>query len=395
MKNIFLLVLDSVRRDFFFDTIKNKLRELEKDFVGFNNCYSLYTSTCLSHYTIFYGDYFGKSKNENFPIQLKKNGYNIRSFCNGSIILAYPLKDSIQLNLNNQIPYRGDIINDLGINPKYVWNRSHFGNSLEDYNGSADDVKNGIPEIWKKSLSNINETKNFVFLHFWNTHHNYLINSHLENKITGQSYKELGINLIKRVMNKDLTEKFVKKVYTQRIYEIVDNYIREFIEILKKNRIYDESLIIITSDHGEGLGDIGKHFTKRFHNLYCYIKRSFYNNYNKIISKKGFRFLPKLKEIYLSKWDFVRFFHSGGYEIQKEIPLLVKFPENKFGGSICNEKVTLFDIIHTIDDCIGRKLKIYTRRGRSLRSLLKKDLHIEEYKIKDSIKTLVSSKQIF
>jgi hypothetical protein len=32
------------------------------------------------------------------------------------------------------------------------------------------------------------------------------------------------------------------------------------------------------------------------------------------------------------KLDFNAFYHSGNHELQKEIPLLIKFPNSEFGG---------------------------------------------------------------
>ncbi|MFW9876729.1 MAG: sulfatase-like hydrolase/transferase [Candidatus Thorarchaeota archaeon] len=387
MKDIYLIILDSVRQDFLSNSL---FPELVHDFVEFSNCKSIYTSTCLSHYTIFYGNYFGKAENKCFPAQLKKLGYKVKSFCNGAIIIGYPLKTIFEENFHANAPYREDFINDLGINIEYNWNRRLFGSKLEDYYGAADDEDRNIPLKWQEYIVNNKNNKNFIFLHFWNTHHNYEINEFLENKITGKNLKELGQELIKRIIYKELTIKFTKKVYLKRIHEVSENYIRDLISLLKKNELYDDSLIIITSDHGEGLGDIGKNcprsLVKTFKFLFETVILGFYKRLNRL---KFFNYLPKLDEFLTCKWEFYTFFHSGGYNLQKEIPMFIKFPNKEFGGKICRQEVSLFDIIHTINDLLDEKILIKSSKGRSFFSLLKggKDA-IEKYKIKTTIKNL-------
>lgn len=154
MRNIFLIVLDSVRRDFFLNKNKKYVNELETDFVEFVNCESIYTTTCISHYTIFFGDYWAKARNNNFPAQIKSLGFQTRSFCNGAIITGYPLKHILEPNLLNCLPFREDIIKDLGIVPEYSWNRKLFGSKFKDYNGAADDEKLEIPKGWKNYIRN-------------------------------------------------------------------------------------------------------------------------------------------------------------------------------------------------------------------------------------------------
>jgi len=388
MRNIILIVLDSVRRDFFYPNINDGPNELRKDFVDFRNCYSIYTATCTSHYTIFFGDYWNKSKNENFPVQLKNFGFKTRSFCNGAIITGYPLKEIVEENIKNNKPFRDKMIEDLGILPQFDWEKEMFGSRFEDYYGTADDEDRNVPERWKDYLCEHKEEKNFIFLHFWKAHHNYRINEYLENEIERGNYAVIGKELIRRVKNRELTESFVKNIYSKRINEIINIYLKDLMNILKENGMYDNSLIIITADHGEGLGDIGKDYGDMFFNVYKFIFR-YYNSLRKKIV-----FLPKMRKKYY-KWDFNTFYHNLDHELQKEIPLLVKFPNNEFGGKKYDKKVTLFDIIHTIDDLIGNKLDIRKDYGSSLYSLLVLGAGgRDRYKIKRRIHRLKSLKLI-
>lgn len=382
LENIFLIVLDSVRRDYFSERLVNRLDELKSDFVNFENCFSIYTSTFLSHYTIFYGDYISSSETESFPFQLKKLGYNVKSYCNGAVILGYPLK----MNPNRKnTPLRSEIIENWGIETPYEWQRELFGNRLNDYYGAADDEDNKVPKKWVNFLNENNSKRNYLFLHFWKTHHNYGINDFLTDDIVGKNYLELAKKLIKKIIDKDLTVKTVKKVYYKKIEEVMDKYIQVLLQILKINGIYDDSLIIITSDHGEGLGDIGKYYNKKLFFLY--------DNFIRIYDffRRRYRKLPDLKRKLNCMWERHTFFHNGDYKLQREIPLLVKFPKNQYGGVKYSERVTLFDIIHTLNDLLDNTIDVRNSNGTSLYALLAGDKSArEKHRIKMNIKKLFS-----
>ena len=84
------------------------------------------------------------------------------------------------------------------------------------------------------------------------------------------------------------------------------------------------------------------------------------------------------------KWDFETFYHNVNYELQKEVPLMVKFPGNEFGGRVYLEEVSLFDIIHTTDDLLRNNLNIARNHGSSLYSLMSYgDKWREKYRIKE------------
>ena len=68
MKNVILIVLDSARGDLFEKQMKHAPQELKKDFVKFTNCRSIYSTTFLSHYAMFFGDNFNKRKQPCFDV---------------------------------------------------------------------------------------------------------------------------------------------------------------------------------------------------------------------------------------------------------------------------------------------------------------------------------------
>ena len=365
MKNLILVVLDTVRRDFFNFNLDNSFNELKKDFVNFINCHSIYTTTCASHYTIFFGDYFNKSKNKNFPSQLSKQGFIKKSFCNGAIITGYPLKAFKESHIENNRPFRDEMVDDLAINTEFDYKKEMFGKNFEDYYGSADDENRNVPSKWRNYIYKNKQNKNFIFLHFWKAHYDYGINESLRDKIICKNYKMIGRELLRRLRNGELTESFVKKIYSQRINETINIYLKDLIKILKENRMYKKSLIIITADHGEGLGDIGEDYNEMVFNLYKKIFRLYCR------LERRFTFLPRIKKRYY-KWDFTTFYHNSDNEFQKQIPLLIKFPNNEYGGKIINRKVSLFDIIYTVNDFLDYSMDIKSNNGYSLYKLLNK-----------------------
>jgi len=382
-KNIFLIILDSVRRDKFFYLIKNKfIPELSEDFVDFRNCNSIYTNTFLSHYALFFGDYLNIARNQCFPSQLKDLGYNNRSYCNYAVLLGYPYKNNSDIKLEGiNRPSITKMIEDLGIETKFDLENKNFGKSVEDFYGAADDIKNKIPRKWKEYIQQINNEKTFMYLHFWTTHQNYGINEFLENNITGKNYADIGKNLVNRIIDKKLTEKFVKKIYYMRISQVINTHIRDFVEILKKKGIYDDSIIIITADHGEGLGDIGYNCTKHLLPLYYFAKRIY-----RKIKREFIPHAPAIRKIFSCRWDRHVFFHNGGFDFQKQIPLYIKFPKQIFGGINYYKEVSLFDIIHTINEFTGSSLKMNNNLGCSLFYLIKEGENArEKYKFKKTI----------
>ncbi|MFX1239725.1 MAG: sulfatase-like hydrolase/transferase [Promethearchaeota archaeon] len=380
IKNIFLIVLDSVRRDVFYSNMQNMCNEIQNDFVSFSNCNSIYTNTFNSHYAIFFGDYLFKSKYFDFPYQLQKIGFKIKSFCNSALFTNYPLEYENIVGQDSVIPFRKQIIDHLGLEPMFVWDKEFLGNNVEDYVGSADDEFRMIPDVWKNYIIENKDNANFVFLHFWKTHHNYGINDFFKDKITGQNYREIGKKLINKIKKREISIKFVKMVYEKRIIEVMNNHILALIKILKDKDLYHNSLIIITSDHGEGLGDIGSRLPPKILKIYAL----FFKIYNRI--RRLLKTLPKIKKI-PNRLQFNAFFHNGGYDFQKQVPFLIKFPSCSFGGLKINMDITLFDIIHTINDLIGNQLKIPIN-GCPLNYLLSEGKFARErYKLNRFIKT--------
>ncbi len=85
----------------------------------------------------------------------------------------------------------------------------------------------------------------------------------------------------------------------------VDEAIRQFMDALKAEGLYDQALIIVTSDHGEDLGEQD------------------------------------------------RYMHESIYETCARVPLLVKFPKGAHGGRRVSDPVQLVDLFPTVLETLG------------------------------------------
>jgi arylsulfatase A-like enzyme len=98
---------------------------------------------------------------------------------------------------------------------------------------------------------------------------------------------------------------YLKDMYDESLIE-ADSYIGNIVEILKKTGIYDNTLIIISADHGEGFGEHGI------------------------------------------------FFHGGKpYNVLDHVPLIIKFPKNMYAGKTVEQVVRHVDIAPKIFDLLG------------------------------------------
>ena len=138
--------------------------------------------------------------------------------------------------------------------------------------------------------------------------------------------RELGASLFLAAANrKECSITPEQEAYMSALYDDcvlkVDHAIGEFLEDLKARGLYENALIIITSDHGEAFGE---------HDAYM---------------------------------------HADVYEHNIRVPLFVKFPGGRFAGRRVAEMVQLVDLYPTVLDVLGLDLP-GTVDGGSLLALL-------------------------
>jgi choline-sulfatase len=171
--------------------------------------------------------------------------------------------------------------------------------------------------------------KAFYFLHTYHVHapHNppaeFLSKIPMKTQLKEFDFnRDLGGN---RCIFKETDSGFIEDVKALYDAEIVgfDHFFGEFITFLKDNDLYQNSMIILLSDHGEEF------------------------------------------------FEHKRWAHGSDlYNEQIRIPLLIKFPEQKYQGKKIEENVSLQDVLPTIMNYYGIK---YTKniRGQSLIPLIR------------------------
>ncbi|MBS3819992.1 sulfatase-like hydrolase/transferase [bacterium] len=169
----------------------------------------------------------------------------------------------------------------------------------------------------------------FYFLHTYHVHAPHNPQMKFLNKIPRETeIKEFDFNTDlggNKCIFKETSDEFredIKALYDAEILSF-DHYFGEFIRFLKENKFYENSMIILVSDHGEEF------------------------------------------------FEHQRWAHGSDlYNEQTRIPLLIKFPGQEFQGKKIKENVTPQDILPTLMDYYGIKHS-KNIRGQSLLPLIK------------------------
>ena len=253
MKNVILLTIDTLRKDVlgcygnqnkltpFIDSLQNKC-------IKFTNAQSTgpYTQASFpglltSSYYLEYGRQKKCSPKRTLISEvLKKSGITTAGFHSNPYLCGYfgwnrgwdVFYDSMQDEVSDKIPYiKGD-----GINYKVdQWLSSHIkDNHYRPF---------------------------FLWTHYMDVHEPYIPAKEYLNKVDPSinlSEDEM-LNLFKEVIlkrdvsNKEIV-KLLKKLYDAGVCE-TDNYIKEFFSILEKCNVLKDTVVIITTDHGDEFGE--------------------------------------------------------------------------------------------------------------------------------------------
>ena len=143
------------------------------------------------------------------------------------------------------------------------------------YDSMQDEVSDKMPYIkgeginhkvdeWLSSYSKTGEHKPFfLWTHYMDVHEPYIparkyidmIDSSI--KLTEDEMYDLFINIVlKRKIVDKKTVKLLRTLYEAGVRE-TDDYVKDFFAILDKNHLLEDSVIIITADHGDEFGEHG------------------------------------------------------------------------------------------------------------------------------------------
>lgn len=293
---VFIIVADTLAIDH-IGIYNNKKKctpnidEFAKDSVIFNQAYTTSPWTLPAHMSLFTG-LFPNSHQVNYGNE-KLN------------------KDTRILFEDLQSKFINYCINADG----YISSLYGFSRGFDFYNESYKDHSSRLAskELFKKAKELVlEEHYNYVLflLHTYQIHTPYLPEAKLAKQYYNNTLDKFSFNMMEFIKNgKELFKKITKKkreeiikVYEAGIYTF-DFRFGEFLRFLKQNKIYNKSTIILLSDHGEEFNEHGA--WEHGHSLY-----------NELI----------------------------------KIPLIVKFPENKYAGMKNNKIVSFVDVLPTLMD---------------------------------------------
>ncbi|MEW5819763.1 MAG: sulfatase-like hydrolase/transferase [Cyanobacteriota bacterium] len=283
--DIILITLDSLRNDYAQKLLSindGGFLNFSKNSYNFTNAYSHSSYTVSSISSLFTGKYLTSrfdTKDKSLVKILDNNSYVTYS-----------------LNVNSApLLFEEFIINDK----KY---KSIFSEGFDVLDRTKSEKYNHseFRSLFSSFINKRDKTKPFfAWVHFSNLHmiHPFVF---FENFFSGDNFK---------------------KKYKSLLIESDEN-LEMFINIIKQNNLYDNSIIILTSDHGEGMKDHGS------------------------------------------------LFHVFGlYEEYVRVPLFIKFPKQKT-FKIIEDKVSLIDVFPTILEYTDSENQYTDYDGLSLINLI-------------------------
>ncbi len=299
---VILITLDCVRKDYFNPDLMPQFFKDKQNWVSFSNAFSQSQNTLSSHYTMFTSQYLFQhgvySNYTSVPLpdfsldnRLRSKYFETKAVCGISFLAN---------QLGNKVGETDDIFSPYNSRVKKI---------IKKLMGERRKAQNVVSKGLKWLLDRGRGDNKFLWLHFFDAHMPYYSpkkyfkgnKTRAKNSVKEQIDSKGWFSPYFKEYEKKVDLSFFPECYKGAI-SYIDNELNVFFSILKKLDLYKESLIFLTADHGECLlGD---------HNIFCAHKKLFDETVN--------------------------------------VPLFVKFPENKYGGEECNEIVEHTDIAPTI-----------------------------------------------
>lgn len=231
-KNVILIICDALRSDYIYSNGYNRKISpfidsisTARNTIKLNNFYSISSRSFSGISSILSSNFFVSYKNFFIHDVLKKQGYNTKFLLSGDHTHHYGLK-------------------------------KHFGNNIDLYYDGFDAVKNNIStsvnnddEVVINKLKKISKFKNtptFFYLHYMSTHQVGILNN---------NYKRNKSDF-NNLLSKKISKEVLINDYDNRVKQL-DDYLKKSIKILKDKGYLENSIIVITSDHGQALGEKG------------------------------------------------------------------------------------------------------------------------------------------
>jgi len=243
--NILLVVVDTVRAD--HTAIENYAKDitpglkayLMKDGISFRKAFSNAPWTLPSIASLLTSQYPSRI-NMNHKTSVLESGF---------ITIAEQLKEEGY--------FTGGIVSHIFVKAKFGLGQ---GFDIYDENNVSEDSNNlfhvSSPGVTDRAIKFIKKNKNrkfFLFLHYFDPHYSYIDHDH-SMSYSGifspdvPEFKKAKIIQFGGYKKEDVD--YLRYCYDTEI-KFTDKHLKRVIEELKKNQIYDNTLIVFTSDHGD------------------------------------------------------------------------------------------------------------------------------------------------
>ena len=249
--SIILISIDTLRADHlgvygYGKNTSNNIDAFSKESIVFNNSYSVSAWTFPSHYSMFTSMYPSESEivccaasgfdRHTLTDSLKENGYSAAGFIGGGFVGA-----------------------------KYGFNRS-----FDNYTTNGSRFQDNQEEVYEYIDSLKKDEKFFLFLHGYNAHRPYkapdeskdlfakpLMDACQEPIFVDDDNMDYPIAIQNQTCG-DMKPgaEFQMSLYDAEIHYL-DKFLGELFEKLKEEGLYDNTVIVITSDHGEEFNEHG------------------------------------------------------------------------------------------------------------------------------------------
>ncbi|MFX0133294.1 MAG: sulfatase [Candidatus Hodarchaeota archaeon] len=285
--NIILITIDALRADFINYKEENKICpnicKLAKNSLFFNKAFSTGPKTPLSFPAILYSRFSNMQNNNHVPknVPTVAEVFQKEDFFTIGIEAGNPFLSSFfnyDRGFNIFIDYifksRQKLVN---MNEKKLWKikKPHIFESILLYflNRSPHIEAHNVLYDAVKHIKNNRQKDLFVWLHFMDAHYPFVPKKKLLKLKTYYDYSFLyywydlykqkrlySNNMINKNINFNIKKDFFNtlKTFYSCCIQYIDFIFGKLLFFLKKYHIYDESIIILTSDHGECLGEYGK-----------------------------------------------------------------------------------------------------------------------------------------
>lgn len=231
--NIFIFVVEAFRKDYLTNEITSAIHSFKEDNISPDVTLSAANATQISWYSIFHSNYpvYWSSANKttkegSIPLHiLKKLGYKINVF--SSAEMTYFHMDSLLFGKKSSLVDNFNDFSSISKNP-----------SQRD--------KLAIEALKKEVSKDSNKNSNVFLIFLDSTHSEYSWPKDFKPKFLPFADK---INYITLSQSKKDLE-LIKNRYKNAL-NYIDHLFNDFLTTIKNNNSYDDSIIVLTGDHGE------------------------------------------------------------------------------------------------------------------------------------------------